>query len=181
MHLERWVIDELLDGEVRVVRSVLREGADEAPRLLGVVEARHVTSADYRAAVRSVVVDLEAAPVDDWTPETEVFVDARRLESFLLRGARRSARIGLPAREHLREGDVYWVVQSGAMAGAMAELDQRDLGLEEGVGLVQAWKDAGAEVWDVTAASRQAVKRLVGRAQFAEPSRQSMTGQETSG
>ena len=72
---------------------------------------------------------------------------------------------GLPVRDQLREGDVYWVID------ATAEADGRraahDLTVDQTPALLLELAAHGAEVWDVTAAARQVMKRLFGEAAFA--------------
>ena len=167
MHLERWMVDELVDDDVRVLRSALRAAAADAldvNRAFGL--ARAAESVEARAAAnRELAVILEAEPVASWTEETEAWFDRVLLSAFLLGGAQATAADGLPAREGLREGDVYWVLHRAAEADGRRAA--RDLAPEDAAALLVTLVALGAEVWDVTAAARQVMKRLVGDAAFA--------------
>src|SRR5262245_11970654 len=132
MHLERWMVDELVDDDVRVLRAALRSESAAAAS----VEAHLQSEWSGGAAVapveapvatnRDLVLDLEAAPTDGWTAEHQLSFDRRRLTAFLVVGAARTARPGLPAREELREGDVYYVVEPTG-DGARTRVAVRDL------------------------------------------------------
>lgn len=118
MYLERWMVDEISDGDVRVLRSALR---DDGAAVEAVTSVRSVLAArdsqPERAAAklnRKLAIDLEAARIDIWTRETEMMADLAGLTDFLVRARRRAARHGLPSRYDLREGDVFWVIRAEA-------------------------------------------------------------------
>lgn len=138
---QRWTVDELLEGRARVLVSLARHAlestAAEAHDL-----ARDV--ARERGRLRAAVVSAETSgPRELWGPELATYVNVRTLERLL---QRRTDTPALPDARPLREGDVFWIVQpvDGALLSPAALL-----------------RDAGelVEVWDVTAAARQASKR----------------------
>jgi hypothetical protein len=168
------MVDEIGDDDVRVLRGALR-GGSPAPaaversvptRPRGTREPaaarRHTTA----GATRRLVMRVEAAPVAAWTPESEAMTDRTRLTAFLVGGALRTGRPGLPARDELREGDVFWVILPRAK-GARLWRTSRDLAADEMARLLEALERSGAEVWDVTAAARQVMKRLFADAAIA--------------
>lgn len=171
------MIDEIVEDDVRVLRAGLREEAPERADVEAAVSIREqrrastgrprVSSRVEAAGVRKATVDLEAAPVESWTPETEARADRARLTEFLIGGARRTRRPGLPVRDQLREGDVYWVIEPGAERSVAALAAGRDLATDETAALLDALDETSVEVWDVTAAARQVMKRLYGDAAFA--------------
>ena len=163
MDLERWTIDEIDEGVVRVLR------ADVAPGIeLPVTDERLATSREDAEAARAIAIDVEGLPTHAWTPEREWEVDLPSVTAFLLDGVRRSSPPGLPARVDLREGDVYWVLAPDA---GHANPHLRDFEAEDGVGpALDRFLAGGGQVWDVTAAARQSVKRLYAEALIARPS-----------
>jgi hypothetical protein len=175
VQLERWMIDEIIDSDVRILRAILRDAAPERGPVETAVSIRprrqarpgrpRVRAGVEAAAIRRAAVDLEAAPTTAWTPETEAIADLARMTAFLIGGAKRSARPGLPVRETLREGDVYWVIVPGA--AGREDAPARDLAVDETAALLDALDEVNAEAWDVTAAARQVMKRLYAEAAFA--------------
>jgi hypothetical protein len=167
MHLERWMVDEIVDDDVRVLRAALRASAADDLEVEGAFGAtREVESLEARVVVnRDIAFRVENGPIDQWTLETEAQFDRPLLTAFLVGGASLTAAPGLPVRDQLREGDVYWVID------ATAEADGRraahDLTVDQTPALLLELAAHGAEVWDVTAAARQVMKRLFGEAAFA--------------
>ena len=173
MHLERWMVDAIVDDDVRVLRVALRaRSADQLDLEWAFVTARSVESSEARTiANRELALGLEAAPVQSWTAETEAQFDRRLLTTFLVLGARETAAPGQPARDELREGDVYWVIDAAAEADGRRAA--HDLTTDQTPALLAALAGRGAEVWDVTAAARQVMKRVYGDAAFARRDEQS--------
>jgi hypothetical protein len=169
MHLERWMIDEILEGDVRVLRATLRGNAPEADAVSGYLERDTRDHEDARDPVRELVIGVEAASVDVWTPEIETYVDYPRLEAFILGRATTASPAGLPVRDHLREGDVYWVLTAGEPHESTRHYAAEPTAVQETPNVLDAWSEEPYEVWDVTAAARQVIKRLYGRAATAEP------------
>jgi hypothetical protein len=167
MHLERWMVDEIIDDDVRVLRTALRArsadelGIETALGAAGRVEA----PAELAIINRELALRLEAEPVAIWTGETEAHFERGPLTAFLIGGARRTAAAGLPVRNDLREGDVYWVMDPAAVADGRRAA--HDLGTDQTPALIGALEGAGAEIWDVTAAARQVMKRVYGYAAIA--------------
>jgi len=163
MDLERWVIDEIDAGVVRVLRADIADGVT-----LEVEDDRLARVRDDGGAAREIAMEIEGLPTAAWTEEREWQVDVEALGAFLLEGVRRSGPPGLPARVDLREGDVYWVL---APDTGYANPHLRDFDEAEGAGPTLArFLDGGGQIWDVTAAARQAIKRLYAEALIARPS-----------
>lgn len=137
---QRWTIDELFESRARLLVSLAQQPLESTA-----AEARDhaLDQASQRARLRRAVVRVEAAsPTDLWGPEVAAYVNSRTLERFL---RRRMDVPALPDARALREGDVFWVVQPvGAAAISPSSL-------------LRAARDS-VEVWDVTAAARQAAK-----------------------
>lgn len=158
---ERWTIDERFDGRVRVlVCRAIGDAAPDVVRSLAALPLREDRrGAPGRSFVRETAMTYELASVDaTWSEETAAFAAEDALSAFL---GRRTDKPGLPQNRELREGDVFWVFvpYDGPRPGG-----GRDRWL-------RAYTDAGAQVWDVTAAARQAVKRLYHRAQRTRAAR----------
>jgi hypothetical protein len=152
---ERWTIDEIFDGHIRLlICRATAAGAPEVVRALAalpLLEDRRGTPG--KSFVRDTAMAYEMASVDaTWSDETAAFVATPALAAFL---GRRTDKPGLPQNRELREGDVFWV---------FVAFDAPQPGRSRDRWLA-AYVDAGAQVWDVTAAARQAVKRLYHRAQ----------------
>jgi hypothetical protein len=154
---ERWTIDEIFDGHVRLLRCEARGAAaavgeslmraDQTRRGEGSERAEPDEGADAIAAA----MDLEVGPtVESWTEETASVVPEADLTRLL---GRRKAGGGLPGHRALREGDVFWVrvPEPARTARSLAPEDA-----------VQARADSHV-VFDLTAAARQAVKDIYHR------------------
>jgi len=163
--VERWTVDEIDDGVVRVLWAELIDDAD-----LPVAAAR--SSEDAVAAsdrVRESAIRIEGASTDRWTPEEEAHHELDALTAFLVHGVRESGAPGLPVRAELREGDVYWLVVPDGMGDLRARVEALE-DPEAAASLARSSIATGIEVWDVTAAARQSAKRLVAEAMVARPS-----------
>ncbi len=184
------MIDEIFDDDVRVLRSTLREDAPGIERVADAVSIRRrrrssagrgrVRASVEAAAIRAIAVEVEAAPVSTWTPETEAMADRSRLSAFLLGGGRRTAQPGLPARDALREGDVFWLILPGEVSASLASAEERPLDAVETATLLDELDEAEIAVWDVTAASRQVMKRRYGDAAFARSDERSTAASDRS-
>jgi hypothetical protein len=154
--LERWTIDELLDGRVRLLTSIaLRSDATKpAWRLPAMLSPGQAASPAPEAS--AVAMEHELAPaLQAWTEETAVVVDEAELADFL---AGRLERGGLPGTRPLREGDVFWVFVPAAAERRLVVTSASDIG---------EYREAGAVVLDLTAAARQAAKVRSRRAEAA--------------
>ncbi len=170
---ERWTVDEILDGRVRLLtcealESIAADGAALLPDLAGLTDA----SPD-KGAVAGAATAIELAPTrETWTDETGVIVDEAELTRLL---GTRVSRGGLPGRRPLREGDVFWVLvppgtnASWALATRWVTVAPGDYVAEPQAptDVLRAYAEAGAVVLDLTAAARQAVKRIYHRAELA--------------
>lgn len=160
---ERWTIDEIADGHVRVLAAGARD--ELALRALTRTEA-----ADARATaddVRSLVMEAELSRDRTvWGEEAENFFEEGTLATFLNR--RREGKAGLPAGRPLREGDVFYV-EIPASHFTFTSMTRGEINSVEGEALLSTYEQWGVEVWDVTAAARQASKLAYHRALAASP------------
>ena len=160
---ERWTIDEITDGICRlaVARPITGMGlaALDADMESGTTEEDGAPQnlADRRRLaqdVRRAAMALELAPAaETWSPETAAHIDAETLGRFL---ARRRGKPGLPTTRPLREGDVFIV---RVTAGGVSPLSDGSDNADGAAAALAEYSQSGAEVWDVTAAARQSVKR----------------------
>jgi hypothetical protein len=152
---ERWTIDEVADGMVRVLVAEARDAAGIQP-LMALTAAEPPTAAPSgvrRAALRDAAMRIELRPPREaWGREVDGYVPAAALYAFL---RARNRKHGLPRTRPIREGDTFWV--------SMADRAGLDLGASGGgtpfARRVEALGRAGAEVWDVTGAARASVKQ----------------------
>ena len=154
---ERWTIDEVDEGIVRVLVSeaadslALQRIADDI--LEGVDETTSNRSMRDRLHRAAMAVELVPAS-EQWSDEGSMFVALRVLAAFL---RERVGKPGLPANRPLREGDVFWIILPAGPA-----LDRppvRGTTLGGGAERVTAYRERQSDVWDVTAAARQVAKR----------------------
>ena len=162
---QRWTIDEIDLGLARLAVAQSRHPLESS-----VAEAQ-ATDADPDV-LRERVVQVEDAPPDDlWDDEQPVFMALDELRTFL--GRRNDIR-GLPDDRPLREGDVFWVVLPPTLeARAIRDMTPR--------GVVARAEDLAVQVWDVTAAARQAAKRTYDDALRAASDDRPGTGDEPTG
>jgi hypothetical protein len=140
---QRWTIDEIVEETVRVLiadgiyplESTAAEALDDG------------SATELRDAVAQ---DEAVSPDDIWLEERAEYMDAGSLRE-LLRGKAEAP--GLPDARELREGDVFWVVLPPQLIETMA----MDAGPLHPLRHLQA---PGAQVLDVTAASRAAARHL---------------------
>ena len=155
---QRWTVDEIADDVVRV--------------LVG-----EVIDPDHLHATTKVVLDWLASPVADrtelgrqlqdqamevelasasatWSEELAVYLPLANLRAFLQ--GRRGGKPGLPKTRPLREGDTFWVLLPARPTPGLPE-DAEDE-LAAGALWLLAAEQVNADVWDVTAAARQASK-----------------------
>ncbi|MGH2429345.1 MAG: hypothetical protein ACRDGV_10790 [Candidatus Limnocylindria bacterium] len=140
---QRWTIDELDAGLARVAV------AESAYPLESSAAEAQATEADVDTVREAVLRVEDAPPADIWGDEEAVYLHAGRLETFLKRRADIRA---LPDPRPLREGDVFWIV----LPVEVGEETMRELTPQDLLGRAE---QLSAQVWDVTAAARQAVKR----------------------
>lgn len=140
---QRWTIDEI---DLGVARLAVAEAF--YPLESTVAEAEATNAATDQ--LRELVATVEDAPPDDlWADEKPVFLPVDELRSLL---KRRDEIRGLPDDRPLREGDVFWIVLPATL-----EEDARRGMTPRGV--VRDAAELEIQVWDVTAAARQAAKR----------------------
>jgi len=145
---QRWTIDEIDEGWVRVAVAHTDYGLDP-----DAAEAKQRGRSVER--LRQAVFEAEDAPPEHiWSDEEAAFFEVEKLERLL---GRRSRIRGLPRRRQLREGDVFWIV-------APTQPDEETIPLPRPAELPALAARLGVEVWDVTAAARQAAKREYDRA-----------------
>ena len=88
-----------------------------------------------------------------WSDESIGYAHLVLLQSFL---RSRGGKPGLPTNRLLREGDVFWVM----VADWQGRIEPReDMPAVEMEAHATGLRRADADVWDVTAAARQAAKR----------------------
>jgi hypothetical protein len=141
---QRWTIDEIDAGLARVAVA-----ASEYPLESTVAEAAYEEGGDLEA-VRDAVFGVENSPPEDiWGDEEAAYLAVDDLDTFLKRRADIKA---LPDPRPLREGDVFWIVLP-------VELEEEArLGLTA-IDLLARAEQLKPQIWDVTAAARQAAKR----------------------
>ena len=154
---ERWTIDEILDDIVRLAACRARDTRPiEALRSATEFGKTGETDVDEVAReVRRQTMDGELRALVRWGDEVAWHVPRAALGRFL---ERRDGKPGLPGVRPLREGDVFWIV-----VGRDRGRTVQDVGVRANVAqtedLFAPFVEAGADVWDVTAAARQVVKR----------------------
>lgn len=156
---ERWTVDEIDEDATRVLISRAgdaRQLRDIAERVM--TERTSPSSGPTRRLVgvlRSEAMRVELDPAaQEWSEESFGFAPTARLHEFL-RG--RSGKPGLPTDRPLREGDVFWVL----VADWQGSPDPpSDLSMTELENHIAQLEQATPDVWDVTAAARQAAKRF---------------------
>ena len=140
---QRWTIDEIDAGLARVAVA-----DSEYPLESGAAEAMDTKQPVDK--VRAAVFKVENAPPDDvWGDEQPVYMPVEELREFLKRRAEIRA---LPDPRPLREGDVFWIVQS-------PDLDENARRGLTAAKIMDRADKLQPQVWDVTAAARQAAKR----------------------
>jgi hypothetical protein len=148
-------VDEIADGHVRVLvaGSQKRQQVEQLRRSL--TQAEVIDRAQERSRqLRDVAMSLEQHQ-EAWSDEVEFYVEQGVLVSFL--SQRRRGKPGLPGERPLREGDVFYV----EIPAAVQWRPSRELiGISPGLvrEVLQGLLESGVEVWDLTAAARQASK-----------------------
>lgn len=140
---QRWTIDEIVEETVRVLIA-------DAIYPLESTAAEALDSGAATDLRQAVVQDEAVSPDDLWLEERAEYMDAGSLRE-LLHG--RTGAPGLPEARDLREGDVFWVVLPPQLVEAMA-MDATAMHPLARLLL------SGAQVLDVTAASRAAARQL---------------------
>jgi len=140
---QRWTIDEIDSGTCRIIVAHALQPFESS-----VAEAFD-TGADVDE-LRQRVLDVEDLSADGvWQDEEAAFLPVETLYEFL----RRRARIrGLPDPRLLREGDVFWIVLP-------PDVDEDELAQISPASVLALADELDVQVWDVTAAARQAAKR----------------------
>lgn len=159
---ERWTIDEILDDRVRLLVCQARAGMELLEEALVLQPGE--TRVD-RARVTEAAMSVELARADEmWEDEIAAIVDQADLTRLL---QQRMTDLGLPGARNLREGDVFFVFVPGdagvtrwseAPAGALGSVAAASAATLESV------TASGAVVLDLSAAARQAMKRIYQRA-----------------
>lgn len=157
---ERWTIDEIFDDRVRLLICEAQEATRMAAGYQLAAERGAAADAtrDEAPPIADTAMAIELAPtIESWTDEQAVFVDRSDLELFL----RRRSRAGvLPGRRPVREGDVFWILSRVSLSR---------LWVDERGSALGAYRHADPLVLDLTAAARQASKRVYHRATQAAP------------
>jgi hypothetical protein len=142
--VERWTVDEVLEGQVRLL---VCEPLDPAvAQRIGAALA--IAGADEPAALQSVAMELELANDDAlWSDEIDRYVPVGALM------ARLRSRHGktLPRARDVREGDVFLVAIADVPSRWRSDADRPGWWLPDS-------RDRGVVVLDFTAAARQATK-----------------------
>jgi hypothetical protein len=152
----------MADGVARVL--VTRPRDDDRVKRLSSGITEHLSSPRATRATLRGLLRREAAAAEaglshrSWEPEVARFATIDALAGFL---RRRAGKPGLPAIRPLREGDVFWIFVPEVplepdLLRAYLPLDR--------------YVEIGADVWDVTAAARQAAKRAYNAAVEGEAS-----------
>lgn len=155
---ERWTIDEIDEGAARVLIS--RAGNTRQIRgLADHVMTERATASERPTRRLADVLRAEAMRIEldpaaqQWSEESISFGTVPPLQAFL---RSRGGKPGLPTNRPLREGDVFWVLVAVWPGATEPPGDLTATELEAHMAALQA---AGVDVWDVTAAARQAAKR----------------------
>jgi hypothetical protein len=162
---ERWTVDEITDGRVRLLVAAARRtrslqrlprGLDQRRSRGGGLDAR---DADW---LRSTALELELPRKDViWAEEVETFCQLTALQDFV--DAQRQGKPGLPAVRPVREGDVYYV-EIPSDLGSVRSISAGDVTRGVGLELLSTYEQRGVQVWDMTAAARQSSKLVYARA-----------------
>lgn len=172
MFAERWTIDEIGDGIVRVLAA--RSVAPDAVAPLA-TESRAITPTALGEASRDVVMAIELgtpSPTVDgaaedatggvaeqadsasiWTEEQDSVLDVTTVADFLSEFGELTPAVARP----LREADVFWVVATDAPARPLSEGPVRR---SETAAVLDAYRAVQPVVHDMTAPARQASKVL---------------------
>ena len=153
---ERWTVDEIDEEFARVLIARAANTA-QLREIAGLVMAAELPATSPRklgALLRTEAMRAELNPgSEQWSDESYGYVHLALLRTFL-RG--RGGKPGLPTSRPPREGDVVWVMVAD-WPGPSEPLG--DLSRPELEAHIAALRRANADVWDVTAAARQAAKR----------------------
>jgi hypothetical protein len=150
---ERWTIDEIDEESARVLITRAGDPADLheiADQVATGGRARPHELSDFLRA-HAMRIELDHGR-QQWHDESLAYAPLPLLQTFL-RG--RSGKPGLPTNRPLREGDVFWVMGTD-WPGAAEPLP--DLDAEGFAAHIADLRRARADIWDVTAAARQAAK-----------------------
>lgn len=142
MYLERWTIDELTESTATLLRSVYR----------GEIDA--TDTGNLREVVSSRERDLTS---EVWSEEDDFVLDRQVLERFIYDAVGSSDARDLPRPRELREGDVYWIRSEEPVPPPQDTIGP-DIGPDDTKQFLAAYRDRSVQVWDVTAAARQAAK-----------------------
>jgi len=153
---ERWTIDEIDEEFARVLIS--RAGNASRLRDMAGQVATESSPASSSRRMSSVLRDEamrgELNPrTEQWSEEALGYGHLTLLQTFV---RSRGGKPGLPTNRPLREGDVFWVMVADWPGPVEPPADMSRADLESHIA---ALKEATADVWDVTAAARQAAKR----------------------
>lgn len=152
---ERWTIDEKTDGHVRVLVAQT-QSRQQVERLRQSMQRSDPTGREAERTARLRVVAMALEQDDEaWSDEVEFFFEESALEEFLNR--RRRGKPGLPGARPLREGDVFYVeIPAEVQWRPSSEEVQSTPGVARE--MLSSFMASGVEVWDLTAAARQASK-----------------------
>jgi hypothetical protein len=154
---ERWTIDEVDEGVVRVLVSEALDPEElrTISEAILAPEARGPRDHATRNALHRQAMRVELARSEQrWSSERAIFMAQSVLEPLL---RERTGKPGLPTNRPLREGDVFWVILPAGSGLALPP--DRGATLDIGAARVAQYLRLGADVWDVTAAARQVAKQ----------------------
>ena len=148
---ERWTLDEIADGIARVLLSRPRD-EQRIRHLSGAVRDHLGSGRATRSSLRTLLRRQATAAEEglsyrNWTPEEAHFAPIDDLAHFL---GGRANKPGLPGKRPLREGDVFWILLRDRLPDSLRP---------EAILPLVRYLESGVDVWDVTAAARQASKR----------------------
>lgn len=152
---ERWTIDERTDGQVRVLvaQTQRRQLVEQLRQSVKRAEPTG-RGAPRTARLRDVAMALEQ-DAEAWSDEVVFFFEESALGEFLNR--QRRGKPGLPDSRPLREGDVFYIeIASEVRWRPSSEQVRSAPGLARE--MLSSFLASGVEVWDLTAAARQATK-----------------------
>lgn len=159
---ERWTIDEINEGQARVLAAHART-PESLARLAHAQDppAEAISKVRQVAQIRDLAMEFEGRRDQTWSEEAENFFELAVLEEFLNEGRRGKA--GLPSGRPLREGDVFYLEIPRTLR-QRPSTRRGEVTPGVGIELLATFRAAAVEVWDLTAAARQSSKVVYHRA-----------------
>ena len=150
---ERWTIDEIDEEFARILITRAGDAADLHEIADQVATGSRARPHELSDVLRAHAMRVELDPGrQQWQDESLAYAPLAALQTFL-RG--RGGKPGLPTNRPLREGDVFWVMVADwpGSRDPLPDLDAKGFATH-----ISDLRRAGADIWDVTAAARQASK-----------------------